>query len=113
MQGRPVIHRVREEAKMGMPATAPVSNDSEPFVRVEDVSVRYAGTTGRAAVEGVGFEVRQSEFVAIIGPSGCGKSTLLKAIAGLIPTTRGSVHFRSGADSRVGFVFQADALLAW
>jgi NitT/TauT family transport system ATP-binding protein len=113
MRGIATINRASEEGKMRMPAKAPVSHGSEPFVVVENVSVRYAGVDGRPAVDGIDFEVRQGEFVAVIGPSGCGKSTLLKAIAGLIPTTSGSVRFRSGADSRVGFVFQADALLPW
>jgi NitT/TauT family transport system ATP-binding protein len=113
MNGIAAVNRASEEGKVGVSAQAPVSRGTEPFVVVEDVGVRYAGVNGRSAVEGVDFEVREGEFVAIIGPSGCGKSTLLKAIAGLIPTTRGSVRFRSGADSRVGFVFQADALLPW
>ncbi|MGB7037069.1 MAG: ATP-binding cassette domain-containing protein, partial [Xanthobacteraceae bacterium] len=59
------------------------------------------------------FSVAAGEFVAIVGPSGCGKSTLLKAIAGLVPLTSGSIAFGSGLETRVGFVFQTDALLPW
>jgi len=43
------------------------------------------------ALDGVSFEVRQSEIVAVLGPSGCGKSTLLGIIAGLEPADQGDV----------------------
>jgi NitT/TauT family transport system ATP-binding protein len=65
------------------------------------------------AVSDVSFSVAPGEFVAIVGPSGCGKSTLLKAIAGLVPLATGTVAFGSGPETRVGFVFQTDALLPW
>jgi NitT/TauT family transport system ATP-binding protein len=65
------------------------------------------------AVNDVTFSVAPGEFVAIVGPSGCGKSTLLKAVAGLVPLTSGSVAFSGGPETRVGFVFQTDALLPW
>ena len=41
------------------------------------------------ALDQVGLDVRDGEFVAIVGPSGCGKSTLLKLVAGLRPPTGG------------------------
>jgi NitT/TauT family transport system ATP-binding protein len=69
--------------------------------------------SGVLAVGDVSFSVAPGEFVAVVGPSGCGKSTLLKAIAGLVPLTAGSVTFGSGPETRVGFVFQTDALLPW
>jgi NitT/TauT family transport system ATP-binding protein len=85
---------------------------------VKNVSVRYPQRGARqasevVAVADVSFSVAAGEFVAIVGPSGCGKSTLLKAIAGLVPLTVGSIVFGSGQETRVGFVFQTDALLPW
>ncbi len=85
---------------------------------VKNVSVRYAQRGARQvsdlpAVTDVSFSVAAGEFVAIVGPSGCGKSTLLKAIAGLLPLASGNVAFGSGEETRVGFVFQTDALLPW
>jgi NitT/TauT family transport system ATP-binding protein len=86
-------------------------------VTVHDVAVSYPRRAGQTddlpAVTDVSFTVGAGEFVAIVGPSGCGKSTLLKAIAGLVPPSRGRVVLGNGPRTRVGFVFQTDALLPW
>ena len=42
------------------------------------------------ALNGVSFEVKEGEFVAIMGPSGCGKSTLLN-ILGLLDNPTDSI----------------------
>src|SRR5580658_7604316 len=88
--------------------------DRRASVTVRDVAVSYPRRAGQtdsvAAVEDVSFTVAGGEFVAIVGPSGCGKSTLLKAIAGLVPLSHGQVMLGDGPQTRVGFVFQTDAL---
>ena len=90
----------------------PPSRDATPSgVTVEHVSVRYPNTV--LAVEDVSFTATPGEFLAIVGPSGCGKSSLLRAIAGLVRPTSGRVAFDAGPQTRVGFVFQSDALLPW
>ena len=40
------------------------------------------------AVDGVSFELKRGETVAIVGESGCGKSSLAKTILGLHRATR-------------------------
>jgi putative hydroxymethylpyrimidine transport system ATP-binding protein len=61
------------------------------------------------ALDGVSFEVRPGELVAVLGPSGCGKSTLLRILAGLIEPTAGTVD----VEGRVAYMSQRDALLPW
>jgi peptide/nickel transport system ATP-binding protein len=45
------------------------------------------------AVDGVSFDVHDSETIAVVGESGCGKSSLMKAILGLYKPTEGKIVF--------------------
>jgi ABC-type Fe3+/spermidine/putrescine transport system ATPase subunit len=45
------------------------------------------------AVDGVDFEARPGEVVALLGPSGCGKSTVLLLVAGLEPPDGGEMRW--------------------
>ena len=40
-------------------------------------------------LDGISFEVKRGEIIALLGPSGCGKSTLLNIIAGLLDPDTG------------------------
>ena len=92
-----------------------VSNLSKIF-RTEEIET--------TALNGVSFEIKDGEFVAIMGPSGCGKSTLLNILGLLDNPTSGSYEllgtevgglkekertkFRKG---NIGFVFQSFNLI--
>jgi NitT/TauT family transport system ATP-binding protein len=92
-------------------------------IEVDHVSVSYApsgarvdgSTPGTAVIDDVSFSVKAGEVVVIVGPSGCGKTTLLKVVAGLLQPSRGAVRIAAVGQQapRIGFVFQADALLPW
>ena len=92
-----------------------VSNLSKVF-RTEEIET--------TALNGVSFEIKDGEFVAIMGPSGCGKSTLLSILGLLDNPTEGSYQFgetevanlkekdrtkfRKG---NIGFIFQSFNLI--
>jgi peptide/nickel transport system ATP-binding protein len=52
------------------------------------------------AVDGVSFEIRRGETLALVGESGCGKSTVARLLVGLYDTSQGSVTFE-GQDIKV------------
>jgi peptide/nickel transport system ATP-binding protein len=45
------------------------------------------------AVDGVSFEIRRGETLALVGESGCGKSTVARMLVGLYTPTAGKVDF--------------------
>ncbi len=45
------------------------------------------------AVDGVNFDLRQGEVLALVGESGCGKSTLALTLLGLEKATSGTIRF--------------------
>jgi len=47
----------------------------------------------KQVLDGVTFDMRQGEIVALLGPSGCGKSTLLSIIAGIETPDEGEIYW--------------------
>jgi peptide/nickel transport system ATP-binding protein len=45
------------------------------------------------AVDGVSFEIRKGQTLALVGESGCGKSTVARLLVGLYSPTRGRLTF--------------------
>jgi peptide/nickel transport system ATP-binding protein len=53
------------------------------------------------AVDGMSFELRRGETLALVGESGCGKSTVARLIVGLYAPTTGRIEF-DGTDLATG-----------
>ena len=95
------------------------------IIEVKNLKKSYHdGETETRALDGVTFDVRKGEFLAIMGPSGSGKSTLLHVLGMLDDPTSGKFIFdgkdigsysrdelASLRNKKVGFVFQAFNLL--
>jgi len=96
-----------------MDATSPTA------VELKHVARRFVTPTGEilSALEDFDLTIAPGEFFAIVGPTGCGKSTTLGLIAGLAKPQAGEVTLFDapveGVDTRVGFVFQQDAVFPW
>ncbi|MEN3610717.1 ABC transporter ATP-binding protein [Plantactinospora sp. ZYX-F-223] len=109
-----------ESTNVRIDASASTAADGSriPTVVVDDVHVTYrvygagAGGSGNPvaalkrmvtggkpaairevhAVKGVSFTAYRGEAIGLLGSNGSGKSTMLRAIAGLLPTSRGAIY---------------------
>lgn len=63
------------------------------------------------ALDGVSFDVRYREHVAVIGRNGSGKSTLLRALAGIYPATSGEIRVNGRVQGLfdITFGFESEA----
>jgi NitT/TauT family transport system ATP-binding protein len=100
---------------------SPEDAPADDHVTLEGVTKVFPAHGRRPPVEALGpvsLALARGEFFAVVGPSGCGKSTLLEVLAGLQPTTDGTVLFEDRpvtgeVPDGVGVVFQQDASFPW
>jgi peptide/nickel transport system ATP-binding protein len=65
---------------------------STPLLSVRDLTVTLnPGRRALVAVDGVSFDIKSGEILALVGESGCGKSKTAEALLGLIPESLGKV----------------------
>jgi branched-chain amino acid transport system ATP-binding protein len=62
---------------------------STPLLSLERVS---SGYTNVPVLRGIDLHVGEGEVVGVLGANGAGKTTLLRTIAGVIPTSSGSIR---------------------
>jgi NitT/TauT family transport system ATP-binding protein len=95
------------------------SSSAVHAIELINVSRKFLSPSGKSltALRDFTMTVEPGEFVAVVGPTGCGKSTTLNLVAGLARASAGEVRIMgepvTGIDSRIGFVFQTDALFPW
>jgi ATP-binding cassette subfamily B protein len=121
-----LVHRLsdvfEQEPEQGSDRTRlrPV-RELEGNVSFRQVGFRYGGADAPAILQGLAFDIRPGQTVAIVGRSGSGKTTLARCLAGLLEPTEGAI-FYDGLDLRtlsyrdlrqqIGFVLQDTHLFA-
>lgn len=71
---------------------SPSIDPDQVLLRVEDLQVEFSTSAGVVrALDGVSFDVRAGETLAILGESGSGKSVTAQAIMALLPRPAGAV----------------------
>jgi oligopeptide transport system ATP-binding protein len=78
-------------------------HDGHPLLRVENLQMYfpiYKGILRRRigavqAVDGISFDIRKGETLALVGESGCGKSTTGRALLRLYKATGGRILFEN------------------
>ncbi len=76
-----------------------IGDDTSTLLQVSDLKVHFplgGGMLGRPsgwlkAVDGVSFDIRKGETLALVGESGCGKSTTGYAVLGMLKPSGGRV----------------------
>lgn len=63
-------------------------------IELKDIRKNYGF---KDVIDGLSFDVKTGERIAIIGENGCGKSTILKIIKGIERQDSGDVSIRKGA----------------
>jgi oligopeptide/dipeptide ABC transporter ATP-binding protein len=73
-------------------AAAEPADGTDAVLEVEDLKTIFHTEVGTVhAVDGVSFDVRGREVVAVVGESGCGKTVTALSIMGLIPYPAGEI----------------------
>lgn len=85
-----LLHNVE---RVGEVKLRTLSHPKQTLIRVSDARVRYGE---RAVCQGIAFELRQGDRLALVGRNGAGKSSVLKALCGLCDALEGEVSIAGG-----------------
>lgn len=99
---------------------------SEASLKINDLHKEFdlGGGASLSVLKGIDFEMKPSDFFALMGASGSGKSTLLNIIGALVKTSTGTIEISNNDISslkdndlaeirrhQIGWIFQNFALI--
>jgi energy-coupling factor transport system ATP-binding protein len=78
------------------------------MISLTGVSVVYTGRheVPVHALDGISLEVGRGEWLGLVGGNGSGKSTLLKVLAGVVPSSTGTLDWSDGRPPRAAMLLQ-------
>ncbi|MBV5291838.1 MAG: ABC transporter ATP-binding protein [Curvibacter lanceolatus] len=95
------LAEIRQDAEGGFRVVRPPARPVQALpvaapalLEVQDLTVRYAGRGGTAAVQGVSLQIAAGETLGLVGESGCGKSSLSRALVQLVAAESGQVRWQ-------------------
>ncbi|WP_052125979.1 ABC transporter permease subunit [Meiothermus ruber] len=83
--------RPQNPAGSGLPGRLVVGKPGEVVLEVDNLSKSFGGLL---AVNGMSFQLRRGEILALIGPNGAGKSTCFNMITSVYAPSQGTVRFK-------------------
>ncbi len=108
------IEKIPKDVRFGKVSHVMPDESGSPLIEVKDLKFSYED--GTQALNGLSFEIKQNEMVALIGQNGSGKSTLSKILSGIEGNFKGTVKIadldlhdaknRRNMPRHVGYVFQ-------
>ena len=92
----------------------PTTPESRIKIQVNNLTKRFGDLT---VLDGINFNIKEGELLAIVGPTGCGKTTFLNTLSKLMPTTEGEILI-DGEEANpkkhnISYVFQEPTCLPW
>ena len=66
----------------------PTTPESRIKIQVNNLTKRFGDLT---VLDGINFNIKEGELLAIVGPTGCGKTTFLNTLSKLMPATEGEI----------------------
>ncbi|KAA0575788.1 ABC transporter ATP-binding protein [Azospirillum sp. B21] len=93
-----LLHAFHPDTGGRIAAAEAFATNSVPLLEINTLSAGYGPPQSNGqplvlAVKGVSLQVKRGTNLGIIGESGCGKSTLARAIAGILPASKGDIQF--------------------
>lgn len=92
----------------------PTTPESRIKIQVNNLTKRFGDLT---VLDGINFNIKEGELLAIVGPTGCGKTTFLNTLSKLMPASEGEILI-DGVEANpkkhnISYVFQEPTCLPW
>src|SRR5688572_24155561 len=68
------------------------SPTAQPIIKIENLRVKYPGSTRKVAVNSLNLTVQPGEVFGFLGPNGAGKTTTMNVLLGFVNPTAGAAH---------------------